>query len=159
MSVFKVITTTCAMAFAAVSGLQSTDAQAGYQQIPACDTPQCQHYFKEYKRRSREGYADAMEILATFYHVGYGTEKNLELPLRWYKRAAKYFSVMGAYKAGIFMLSEEAFLNTERALAYLKKAGRRKYGNANYILTLLYSENELIPADLAQADHWLAYAL
>ena len=127
--------------------------------IPACDTQQCQFYFKEYKRRTREGYADAMETLASFYHVGYGTERNLDQALKWYKRAAKYFSVIGAYKTGLFYLTEPEYLDTESAIVYLKKAGRRKYANANYLLTLIYTQGEYITADYAQADHWLTYAL
>ncbi|WP_189637781.1 tetratricopeptide repeat protein [Thalassotalea sp. HSM 43] len=144
------------MGMSAPSCAQSTNKLAT---IPACDTERCKYYFSEYKRRTREGYADAMETLASFYHVGYGTERNLTLALKWYKRAAKYHSVVGAYKAGLFMLTEQDFLDTEQAIKYLKKAGRRQYSNANYILALIYSQGQYIDTDFSQADHWLSYAL
>ncbi|NMP17635.1 tetratricopeptide repeat protein [Thalassotalea sp. Y01] len=150
------------MLFLIVSAIaMSSDALANkhFVNIPNCDSEECLHYFKEYKRKTREGYADAMETLASFYHVGYGTEVNLELALKWYKRAAKYFSVVGSYKAGVFLLTEPDYYDFEQGVSYLKKAGRAKYGDANYLLTVIYTSEEFIDADYQKADKWLTYAL
>ncbi|KGK01010.1 hypothetical protein ND16A_3212 [Thalassotalea sp. ND16A] len=126
--------------------------------IEKCATNECEHWFSEYKRKSREGYADAMEMLGTFYHVGYGTEIDKEQALRWYKRSSKYFSVAGSYKAGLFYLTEADYVDLEKGVSYLKKAARKNHPEASYLLGMIFSQDELGPHDYDEADKWLSKA-
>ena len=54
-------------------------------EIPACDTSECKSHFKEYKKYSKAGYADAMATLGDFYLKGHGTDKNLKKALNHYQ--------------------------------------------------------------------------
>lgn len=138
--------------------LLSNTAYAYNIKIESCNTQECEYWFSEYKRKSREGYADAMEVLGTFYHVGYGTSLDKELALRWYKRSSKYFSISGAYKTGLFYLNETSFVNIDKGISYLKKAARKGHPEASYLLGVIYSQDDLIPQDYAEADKWLSKA-
>ncbi|MEW6998032.1 tetratricopeptide repeat protein [Colwelliaceae bacterium BS250] len=126
--------------------------------ITKCDTELCKHWYNEYKRKSREGYSDAMETLGSFYHVGYGTEVDRALALKWYKRSAKYFSVAGSYKTGLFYLTESGFIDTDKGISYLKKAARKGHSESSYLVGMLYSQQEYVQPDYDEADKWLSQA-
>ncbi|OUS32324.1 hypothetical protein A9Q98_01460 [Thalassotalea sp. 42_200_T64] len=139
------------------SHLPST-AIASNSAIKECTTNECERWFSEYKRKSREGYADAMEMLGTFYQVGYGTSIDKEQALRWYKRSSKYFSVAGSYKAGLFYLTEADYVDLEQGIRYLKKAARKNHSEASYLLGMIFSQDEFGPHDYDEADKWLSKA-
>ena len=119
---------------------------------------QCVSYFKQYKKYAKAGYADAMSTLAELYLQGYGTKKDKELSLRYYRRAAKYGSVIGTAKTGLLYLSDQALFNKEQGIKYLKKAARNKHGDSAYVLGVIYSSADYGVFDLQQADKWLAVA-
>ena len=135
----------------------SSQAQVS-SQVKACMEQECQHWFSEYKRKSREGYADAMEVLGTFYHVGYGTKIDKKLALKWYRRASKYSSVSGAYKAGLFYLTEPEFIDLDKGISYLKIAARLGHAESSYLVGMIFSQNELVEQDYDEADKWLSKA-
>jgi len=124
--------------------------------IEACNTSECVEYFKKYKKFARAGYADAMSTLAELYAYGYGTEQSTKKALKQYRKAAKYGSVKGQFKAGMILISDEQFKDIDAGAIYLKKAARNKDNNAALILAMVYSrKNEL---DFSESDKWLTQA-
>jgi len=124
--------------------------------IEACNTPECVDYFKKYKKFARAGYADAMATLAELYTYGYGTERNTKKALKQYRKAAKYGSVKGQFKAGMILISDEKYKDIDAGARYLKKAARNKDNNAALILAMVYSSKNKL--DFSESDKWLTQA-
>ena len=126
--------------------------------VNACETKECHNYFVRYKGFSKQGYVDAMYVLAEFYYQGYGTQKNTERALKWYRKAAKFNSGHAQFKAGVIYLKEGEFQDAERGVKYLEKASENNLNAATHLLGLLYLEGKLVDKDIEKANSYLTKA-
>jgi len=97
-----------------------------------------------------------MYTLAEIYRNGYGTEVDMRLATKWYRRAAKYDNPFAQYKAAIIYLQESENQNIEKAMRYLRAADREGLDDATHLLGLLYLEGELIETDRSRAKEYLS---
>jgi hypothetical protein len=126
--------------------------------IPACDTNECKEDFKQYKKYSKAGYADAMATLGDFYFNGHGTDKNLKKALKLYKSGAKYGSMKGTHRAAMIYLNNEEYKDVPKGIKYLKKAARNKSSIAAYLLGVIYYKKDFHERDFDQSDKWITKA-
>jgi len=124
-------------------------------EIEACNTSDCISYFKEYKKKAKLGYAEAMTTLAEFYYYGYGTDKNLSSALKYYKRAARYGSIRAQGKTGFLYLTEPELLDHDKGVKYFQQAARNKHSDSAFILGVIYSSKDFGFYDTTEADKWL----
>jgi len=101
----------------------------------------------------------AMSVLADLYYVGYGTEKDLEQSIRYYRKASRFQFAYAQYRAGIFYLSEEAYIDHKEGIKFLKKAARNGHTGSAFMLSVIYNTGKLADKDVAESDKWLAKAL
>jgi len=127
-------------------------------EIPACDTSECKGHFKEYKKYSKAGYADAMATLGDFYLNGHGIVKNLKKALKQYRAAAKYGSVKGQLKASMIYLTNEKYKDIAKGVKYLEKAARAKSSEAAFLLGVIYFQKEFHERDFDKSDKWITKA-
>lgn len=127
-------------------------------QIIPCDTSDCSKTFQEYKTLAGYGHSDAMYTLGEIYRHGYGTEVDMRLATKWYRRSAKYGNPFAQYKAAIIYLQESENQDIEKAMRYLRDANREGLDDATHLLGLLYLEGELIETDLVKAKEYLSKA-
>ncbi|WP_285163520.1 tetratricopeptide repeat protein [Shewanella goraebulensis] len=123
--------------------------------VNACDTQECHNNFVRYKSFSKQGYVDAMYVLAEFYYQGYGTQQNTERALKWYRKAAKYNSGHAQFKAGVIYLKEGKYQDIERGIKYLEKASKNNLNAATHLLGLVYLEGKLVDKDIEKASEYL----
>jgi len=128
-------------------------------EVIPCSDAECVSYFKEYKRYARAGHADAMATLGELYYKGYGVDKNVNLALKQFRRAAKYNSIIGQSKAGLLYLSEPAIQDKDEGIKYLKMAARNNHGDSAALLGMIYFSINYGHYDLAQADKWFSKAV
>jgi len=127
-------------------------------EVVPCGDAECVSYFKEYKRYARAGHADAMATLGELYYKGYGVDKNVNLALKQFRRAAKYNSIVGQGKAGLLYLSEPAIEDKDEGIKYLKMAARNNHRDSAALLGMIYFNADYGYYDLAQADKWFSKA-
>ncbi len=123
--------------------------------VEPCDYADCVKNFQEYKTLSRYGHSDAMYTLAEMYRLGYGTEVDLRLATKWYRRSAKLNNPYAEYKAAIIYLQEGDNQDIDKAMRYLRNANRADLNEATHLLGMLYIEGELIPQDIEKAKEYL----
>ncbi|ASJ95548.1 tetratricopeptide repeat protein [Shewanella marisflavi] len=126
--------------------------------LPECDTAECQEYFKAYTILTKRGHSDAMATLGELYYSGYGTEKNPEKALKWFRRAAKFGNTTAQYKAGIMYLQQTDYQDIDKGISLLKRSTKVDFSPSAFVLGKIYLGNELVIQDLAEADHWLSKA-
>jgi len=141
----------CSGAALAKPAVQSLSAQ-----IIPCDTSDCSKAFQEYKTLARYGHSDAMYTLAELYRNGYGTEVDMRLATKWYRRSAKYGNPFAQYKAAIIYLQESENQDVDKAMRYLRAADREGLDEATHLLGLIYLEGELIETDRVKAKEYLS---
>jgi len=137
--------------------LMTTTAQA--EKNEACKTQECVEYFHKWKVMASAKRVLAMSTLADLYYVGYGTEKDLEQSIRYYRKASRYQFAYAQYRAGIFYLSEEAYIDHKEGIKFLKKAARNGHIGSAFMLSVIYNTGKLADKDVAESDKWLAKAL
>lgn len=126
--------------------------------LQACDTAECKEYFTAYRILTRRGHSEAMATLGELYYAGYGTEKNTEQALKWFRRAAKYGITSAQYKAGVLYLQDSDFQDVEKGVSLIKKATKYDFSPACFVLGKIYLDGRFIPQDISQADKWLSAA-
>jgi len=126
--------------------------------IPACDTNECKADFKQYKKYSKAGYADAMATLGDLYFNGHGTDKSLKKALKSYKSAAKYGSIKGTHRAAMIYLNNEEYKDVPNGIKYLKKAARNKSSEAAFLLGMIYYKKDFHVRNFGQSDKWITKA-
>ena len=126
--------------------------------LPECDTAECQEYFKAYTILTKRGHSDAMATLGELYYSGYGTKKDPEKALKWFRRAAKFGNTTAQYKAGIMYLQQTDYQDIDKGISLLKRSTKVDFSPSTFVLGKIYLGNELVQQDLAQADQWLAKA-
>ena len=146
---FKFALLLCSSLFA----VQSSAAVIG-----ACQDEECVRYFKEYKKYAKAGYADAMATLADLYYYGHGTEANLNKALKQYRKAAKYGSPKGQYRAAMLYLNDKNVRDLGKGVKYLKQAARSHNLDAAFLLGMIYFKPNYYERDLEEADKWLTRA-
>lgn len=135
----------------------TTKAQA--EKIGSCMTAECIDYFHKWKVMASAKRVLAMSTLADFYYLGYGTEKNLEQSIRYYRKASRFQFTYAQYRAGLFYLTEEAFIDHSEGIKYLKKAARNGHLESAFILGVIYGTGKLADKDVDESDKWLVKAL
>ncbi|MCG9695587.1 tetratricopeptide repeat protein [Shewanella sp. Isolate11] len=126
--------------------------------LPECDTSECKEYFKAYKILTKRGHSDAMATLGELYYAGYGTEKDPEQALKWFRRAAKFGNTTAQYKAGVMYLQDTDEQDIDKGITLLKRSTKVDFSPSAFVLGKVYLSNDLGKQDLAEADHWLAKA-
>jgi len=139
------------------SMLITTTAQAA--KIEACMTQECIDYFNKWKKMSYRKYNTALSVMGELYYQGYGTEKNLDKSLKYFKKAAKYKFTYAEYRTALFYLEEKEYLDTGRGIKYLKRAARNGHTESAFLLALTYGSGELTDKDTEESDKWLNKAI
>lgn len=138
--------------------LACSSAVARTFEMDRCETSDCASLFERYKTYART-HADAAAILGDMYLNGYGTEPNEEEALSLFKKAARWRSMQGMYKAGQLMIQSEDPDDVEDGLDYLRNAAKREHRNAKFLLAQIYSDPAYNMLDLEEADIWLAESI
>lgn len=124
--------------------------------VEPCEMADCEKNFQEYKTLSRYGHSDAMYTLAEMYRLGYGTEVDMRLATKWYRRAAKYNNPFAEYKAAIIYLQDGEHQDVDKAMRYLRSANRSDLAEAAHLLGMLYLEGDIVEKDIAKAKSYLS---
>jgi len=127
--------------------------------LDACMDEKCIVYFNKWKRMASAKRVTAISAVAELYYQGYGTEKNLEQSLRYFRKASRYRFPYAYYRTGVFYLMEEGFIDNEEGIKYLKKAARTGHTESAFLLGVIYGTGELGIKDVGESDKWLAKAL
>ncbi len=135
------------------------DNQAQAAKLEACMTQTCIDYFNEWKKLSYRKYNTAISALGEFYYEGYGTEKDLDKSLKYFKNAAKYKYPYAQYRTAMFYLLEEDYLDKDKGIKYLKKAARQGHSESAFLLAVTYGTGELTEKDTQESDKWLDKAI
>ena len=127
--------------------------------LDACMDEKCIVYFNKWKVMAREKRATAISAVAELYYQGYGTEKNLDKSLRYFRKASRYQFTYAQYRTGVFYLMEEDFIDNQEGIKYLKKAARNGHTESAFLLGVIFGTGELGIKDVGESDKWLAKAL
>jgi len=119
----------------------------------------CIIYFNKWKIMARSKRVSAMSAVAELYYQGYGTEKNLEKSIRYFRKASRYQFAYAQYRAGVFYLMEEDFIDKEEGIKYLRKAARNGHTESAFLLGVIFGTGELGIKDVGESDKWLEKAL
>lgn len=147
-----------AIFFFTLSVLVCGSAAARTFEMDRCETADCASLFERYHTYART-HADAAAILGDMYLNGYGTEPNEEEALTLFKRAARWRSMQGMYKAGQLMIESDDPDEVEDGLDYLRNAAKREHRNAKFLLAEVYSDPKYGLLDFEEADIWLAESI
>jgi len=123
-----------------------------------CMTSECIDYFKKFKVSAKRGHPVAMNTLGQFYEYGYGTEKNEELALKYYRKSSRLDHPVAQYKAGLLYLSSDKHKDITKGVKYLEKSATNKVNKAFFLLGIIYLNKDFGAYDLAKADEYLAKA-
>ncbi|WP_189404289.1 tetratricopeptide repeat protein [Alteromonas halophila] len=123
-----------------------------------CDTSECREYFKDYKRYAKS-HIDASSMVGDMYLNGYGTDVDKEKALDYYKKAARWGSVLGRYKMGLLMLQHGEQEEREEGLVHLSDAAKRDHPTAIYFMGEVLSTDKYGLKDLERADEWIARSI
>ena len=127
--------------------------------LDSCMEEKCIVYFNKWKVKAKGKRVSAMSALAELYYQGYGTEKNLNKSLRYFRKASKHQFAYAQYRAGVIYLMEEEFINNEKGIKYLRKAARNGHTESAFLLGVIFSTGELGIKDIGESDKWLEKAL
>lgn len=108
---------------------------------------------------ARSKRVSAMSALAELYYQGYGTEKNLNKSIKYFRKASRYQFAYAQYRAGVFYLMEEDFIDNEQGIKYLRKAARNGHTESAFLLGVIFGTGELGIKDVGESDKWLEKAL
>ncbi|NMP33202.1 sel1 repeat family protein [Thalassotalea sp. M1531] len=124
-----------------------------------CQSELCKNYFNDFRIAAKRGHPQAMSTLGQFYYHAYGTEKNINEALKYFKRASRLGGDSAAQlKAGIIYISEESHKDIEQGIKYLKKAAKKDYKAANFVLGMIYFDESFGKQEFQLADKYLAAA-
>jgi len=127
--------------------------------LDACMDEKCIVYFNKWKVMARAKRATAISAVAELYYQGYGTEKNLDKSLRYFRKASRYQFTYAQYRTGVFYLMEEGFIDNQEGIKYLKKAARSGHIESAFLLGVIFGTGELGIKDVGESDKWLVKAL
>ena len=127
--------------------------------IEECMEQRCIDYFNKWQAMVRGKRADAMTVLAELYYQGHGTNKNLKKSIQYFRKASIYQSAYAQYRAGVFYLMEEDFIDTDKGIKYLRKAANNGHAESAFLLGAIFGTGELGIKDVGESDKWLVKAL
>jgi hypothetical protein len=127
--------------------------------VDACMEAKCIKYFNQWKVMARAKRVSAMSALAELYYQGYGTEKNLKMSIRYFRKASRYQFSYAQYRAGVFYLMEQEYLDNKEGIKYLRKAARNGHVESAFLLAVIFGTGELGIKDVGESDKWLEKAL
>lgn len=127
--------------------------------LESCMEEKCIVYFNKWKVMASAKRVLAMSTLAEFYYLGYGTEKDLKKSIKYFRRASRYQFSYAQYRAGLFYLLEEGFIDYQEGIKYLKKAARNGHIESAFLLGVIFGTGSLGIKDVGESDKWLAKAL
>jgi tetratricopeptide (TPR) repeat protein len=127
--------------------------------IEPCMEERCIVYFNKWKTMANSKRVLAMSAVAELYYNGYGTKKNLTQSIRYFRKASRYHFPYAQFRVGVFYLMEEAFLDYEMGVKYLKKAARNGHTESAFLLGVIYGTGDLGIQSLDESDKWLEKAL
>jgi len=127
--------------------------------LEPCMTQTCIDYFNKWKKLSYRKYNTAISAMGEFYYEGYGTEKDLDKSLKYFKKAAKYKYPYAEYRTAMFYLMEEGYRDIDKGIKYLKRAARQGHSESAFLLALTYGTGELTEIDTQESDKWLDKAI
>jgi hypothetical protein len=133
--------------------------QAQAAKLEPCMTQTCIDYFNKWKKLSYRKYNTALSAMGEFYYEGYGTERDLDKSLKYFKKAAKYKFPYAEYRTALFYLTEKDYLDTDKGIKYLKRSARQGLSESAFLLALTYGTGELTEKDTQESDKWLYKAL
>lgn len=137
--------------------IASTSASAS-SKIESCESEDCQYLYKKYKSAADRGHIEAMATLGQFYQVGFGTDKDINKAMYYFKKASKGGSVSGSYKAGLLYFSEPSFKDLDKGQMYLEKASSEGFKNSQFLLGIAYLSEDFGMHNIEKADKYLADA-
>ena len=141
-----------------ISTLLISPTPAKANQLPECNTSECQEYFKAYRILTKRGHSSAMAMLGELYYAGYGTDKNLSKALKWYRRAGKHGNLDAKYKAGVLYLQDTDLRDIDEGIEFLSYASRRHHARSSYLLGKLYLSGDIVKEDISMADKYFSEA-
>jgi TPR repeat protein len=125
----------------------------------SCMEEKCVTFFKKWKTKVRTQQGLAISALGELYYQGYGTEKNLSQSIKYFRKASRYQFAYAQYRAGVFYLMEEEFIDNVQGLKYLKRAAKNGHVESAFLLGVIFSTGELGILDVGESDKWLELAL
>jgi len=143
--------------------------QVSAAQFTDCMTEQCQSYFKKFKEYNDSRHA--MFMLGNMYYSGYGTVKDEQMALKYYRMAGKkgyslsrkyaFFedkrdSLLANYNAAVIYLTDEKQDNDYLGLKLLKQAALSGHAESAFKLAMIYVNGEYGTNSISRADKWLA---
>ncbi len=127
--------------------------------IDSCMAEKCVTYFKKWQAKARKDKGLAMSALGELYYQGYGTKKSLSKSIKYFRQASRYQFAYAQYRAGIFYLMEEGFIDNSKGLKYLRRAAKNGHSESAFLLGLIFATGELGIQDVGESDKWLEQAL
>ena len=120
---------------------------------------QCVEYFNKWQVKAKGQCADAITVLAELYYQGHGTKKDLIKSIQYFRKASIYQSSYAQYRAGVFYLMEEDFIDTDKGIKYLRKSAKNGNAESAFLLGIIFGTGELGIKDVGESDKWLVKAL
>jgi len=127
--------------------------------VEECMEQRCVDYFNKWQTMAKGKHAEAMTVLAELYYQGHGTKKNLKKSIQYFRKASIHQSAYAQYRAGVFYLMEEDFIDTDKGIKYLRKAAKNGNVESAFLLGAIFGTGELGIKDVGESDKWLVKAL
>lgn len=119
-----------------------------------CMTEQCQSYFKKFIEHKNDH--RALYMLGHMYYSGYGTVKDEDMALKYFRLSGKLGYAYAKYHAAVIYLTDEKQDNDYLGLKLLKRAALSGNAESAFKLAMIYVNGEYGTSSLSRADKWLA---
>ena len=119
-----------------------------------CMTEQCQSYFKKFIEHKNDH--RALYMLGHMYYSGYGTVKDEDMALKYFRMSGKLGYAYAKYHAAVIYLTDEKQDNDYLGLKLLKRAALSGNAESAFKLAMIYVNGEYGTSSLSRADKWLA---
>ena len=127
--------------------------------VKSCMEDSCVIFFNKWQSMVKVKGALALSALGELYYQGYGTEKNLEKSIKSFRKASHYKFAHAQYRAGVFYLMEDNFIDNKEGIRYLRKAARNGHTESAFLLAIIFGTGEFGIKDVGESDKWLGKAL
>eukprot|EP00960_Hanusia_phi_P057732 763644-Hanusia_phi.AAC.1 len=95
--------------------------------------------FRHFELSAKMDFPPAMTCLGTCYLHGYGTEKDEEEAVKWYRKAAKEGCVEGMYNFGLCLQDGVGVKeNVELAIQWMNKSATEEHVDAMYVMAMYH---------------------